>query len=54
MKFAENNNIILPNNPKILLSFFQEIPLNKDLFSLFSIDEYDFDLNYAKVNDCTN
>jgi hypothetical protein len=51
IKTPKNHDIILPNNPKLLLSFFQEIPLNKDLFS---IKGYDFYLNYLKINDCSS
>ncbi|MEF2175905.1 MAG: MG2 domain-containing protein [Candidatus Absconditabacteria bacterium] len=50
MDFSSNNKIILPNNPMILLDFYEEVNLDK---SLFSISSGDFDLEYAMKNDCS-
>lgn len=50
LELSNNKNIILPNDPMILLEFYEEISLDK---SLFSLSQWTFQLEYAMINDCS-
>ncbi len=47
LKFSQNSSIVTKENPKIFLSFYEEVDLNKSFFSLWW---WDFDLKYWKYS----
>jgi hypothetical protein len=50
IKKSNNRNIINKVNPKIILDFYEEVPLNNELFSAVNKNKniLNFDLKYAK------
>lgn len=47
LKYSNNKNIITKTNPKILFRFYENVPLDKSLFSL----DFPFELDYIKSDE---
>jgi hypothetical protein len=49
LKIAKNKNSITQNNPNILVEFYEEVKLNKNIFSIKNNNKnLNFDIKYAE------